>query len=257
MQNYSEYLQLQKLLATQKCLSKEHDEMLFIIIHQTYELWFKQILHEMGKVQNNLESNKYYDALHTLVRILKIMKTLVMQIDILETMTPISFNSFREKLDTSSGFQSIQFRKLEFMLGKKSEKSLEFCKSDPDYQALEDCYKKRTVLDSLFLYLNAQEGVSLPQEVLNRDVTQVYEENKEVQNILKNIYKTHGAIRILCDHFLDLDEGLQEWRYRHVKMIERTIGDKKGTGGSSGVDYLKRTLFQHLFKDLWAIRNEF
>lgn len=255
---YSKYLKIDELLKLQDLKSKtEHDEMLFIIIHQVYELWFKQILHEMNLLTKNLTSGETYLSLSNLKRILTILKTLVGQIDILETMTPLQFASFRGLLETSSGFQSLQFRKVEFLLGHKRERMLEHFKSEPSsYEALKEIYAQPTVYDAFLKHLKIKKHV-VPDTLLNRDVTKTIEENPELQKILIEIYKTDPLLSQLCERLVDLDEGLQEWRYRHVKMVERTIGVKIGTGGSPGAEYLKRTLFQPIFPDLWTIRSQF
>ncbi len=255
---YGKYLKVDELLELQVLQSdNEHDEMLFIIIHQVYELWFKQILHEMNLLLSNLNQGETYLALTNLKRILTIFKTLVGQIDILETMTPLDFAAFRGLLDTSSGFQSAQFRKLEFMLGNKREKMVEHFKDDPKiYDALKALYNAPTLYDAFLKHLS-HKGLEVPKELLERDVRLPVQENKAFQNILIEIYKTDPLLSQLCERLVDLDEGLQEWRYRHVKMVERTIGVKLGTGGSPGAEYLKRTLFQPILPDLWSIRAEF
>lgn len=255
---YSQYLKVDELLQLQDPKSKtEHDEMLFIIIHQVYELWFKQILHELHLLDKNLRSGETHLSLFNLKRILTILKTLVSQVDILETMTPLQFASFRGLLETSSGFQSLQFRKLEFMLGHKREKMLEhFRNEERHYNDLKDVFQKPTIYDAFLKHLQVKK-YAVPEKLLARDVTHPVEENLELQNILIDIYKNEPLLSQLCERLVDLDEGLQEWRYRHVKMVERTIGVKMGTGGSPGAEYLKRTLFQPIFPDLWSIRSQF
>lgn len=236
---YGEYLKLDELLKLQKPLSDgEHDETLFIVIHQVYELWFKQILHELDYLQKKFEANDPPQVLATFKRILTIMKTMVSQIDVLETMTPLSFLSFRSRLESSSGFQSMQFRKLEIVLGKRSEKAQS---ADP------------SVYDS-FLKFIVKNGYKIPDSVFNRKPSESTAENPDVQKTLLDIYKTNPMIAQICERLVDLDEGIQEWRYRHVKMVERTIGFRMGTGGSSGAEYLRTTLFKPLFPDLWTIR---
>ncbi|MEE8367025.1 MAG: tryptophan 2,3-dioxygenase family protein [Thermoanaerobaculia bacterium] len=254
---YSSYLKLDELLELQQPLSAEpeHDEMLFIVIHQIYELWFKQVLNELRKLQAELEDNDPPRALSTLKRILTIFKTLVAQVDVLETMTPRSFNSFRARLESASGFQSAQFREIEFLLGKKDRRAVEHHSSDSaGGQRLRRQMEKATLYDSLLRFLN-KNGHDVPAELLGRDVTQPPEPSEAMQSVLLDVYRTNSIAAMVCEHLVDLDEGLQEWRYRHVKMVERTIGSKPGTGGSEGVAYLRSTLFQPLFPDLWAIRD--
>jgi len=209
---YASYLALDEVLGAQRPRSDEHDEHLFIIVHQVYELWFKQLLHELAHLRSRLEAHDTSPALHTLRRMLTILKVAVAQIDVLETMTPRQFGSFRARLDTASGFQSAQFRRLESELG------------DP-------------LWDSFLTYLRIAgfDGGDTPGLVA--------------------VYTDDGPPAMVAERLVDLDEGLQEWRYRHVKMVERTIGDRSGTGGSSGVAYLRTTIVP-LFPALWAVRRQ-
>jgi tryptophan 2,3-dioxygenase len=255
---YANYLDLEKLLTLQNPRSTpaEHDEMLFIIIHQTYELWFKQLLHEFEKIKSDFSAGDLFGALHSFKRTRTIMKVLVAQIDILETMTPSSFSSFRDRLETASGFQSIQFRELEFLLGYKRASTLAYVKPDfPGYDRLQERLGERTVIDHFYEFLERR-GAQIPAELKNRDVTKANEPNETVQREILRLYKTSPEMSILFELMTDFDEGLQEWRYRHIKLVERTIGAKKGTGGSPGVPFLKESLFKPIFHDLWAIRHE-
>jgi len=255
---YASYLDLEKLLTLQKPRSTppEHDEMLFIIIHQTYELWFKQLLHEFEKIKNDFSAGDLFGAIHSFKRVRTIMKVLVAQIDILETMTPASFSSFRDRLETASGFQSIQFREVEFMLGYKRESTLKYVKPDfPGADRLEERLRERTVIDHFYDFLETR-GAKIPAELKNRDLTQANGPNEQVQKEILKLYKSSPEVSILFELMTDFDEGLQEWRYRHIKLVERTIGAKKGTGGSPGVPFLKESLFRPIFHDLWAIRHE-
>jgi tryptophan 2,3-dioxygenase len=266
---YISYLKVDELLELQQPLSDgEHDEMLFIIIHQTYELWFKQMLHEVAALQKALEAGDTHRALALLGRIRTIMKTCVAQIDILETMTPLQFNSFRDKLSSSSGFQSAQFREFEAVLGRRDYAGADASKKSgmgmaehlipgsPARARVEAAMARPALWDSMLKYL-ASRGHAVPSALLNRDVTAPYEENEELQEILLKVHREDPDAAAVCERLVDLDEGLQEWRYRHVKMVERTIGHKMGTGGSSGVGYLASTLFRPVFPDLWAIRSRF
>jgi tryptophan 2,3-dioxygenase len=205
---YTSYLALDELLAAQRPLSDEHDEMLFIVVHQVYELWFKQLLHELRHVRAELDAGEPTHALHTLRRVLTILKVVVAQIDVLETMTPRQFLSFRARLESASGFQSQQFRAIE------------------------------ALLPELFDALVAHLGIT-----------------GDLADGLVAVYAADDIGAQLCERFVDLDEGLQEWRYRHVKMVERTIGTAHGTGGSQGAAYLRTTLFQPVFPALWAVRD--
>ena len=249
---------LEKLLSLQKPRSSppEHDETLFIIIHQTYELWFKQLLHEFDKIKRDFSAGDLFGAIHTFKRVRTIMKVLVAQIDILETMTPSSFSSFRDRLETASGFQSVQFREVEFALGYKRASTVKYLKPDyPGYDHLNELLNERTVVDHFYDFLETR-GAQIPTELKNRDVTQPNGPDERVQKEILRLYKNSPECSILFELMTDFDEGLQEWRYRHVKLVERTIGGKKGTGGSPGVPFLKESLFRPVFHDLWAIRHE-
>jgi tryptophan 2,3-dioxygenase len=254
---YTSYLAVDELLKLQRPLSTgpEHDEMLFIIIHQTYELWFKQLIHEFREAQRALESGDSHYSLAILGRIRTILKVCVTQIDILETMTPLQFNAFRSYLSSSSGFQSAQFRMVEALLGRRDSKMAGHLPPDIQKQ-IKVITVKNSVWDSALAYL-AKRGHAIPTEVLNRDKSQSYSANEAVQSVLLNVHRNDPESAMVCERLVDIDEGLQEWRYRHVKMVERTIGHKMGTGGSSGVGYLSSTLFNPTFPDLWEIRSSF
>jgi len=254
---YGSYLQLDELLSLQKPRSEgEHDEVLFIIIHQVYELWFKEILHELDYCMRLLEDDDTFRAQHTLKRILTILKVLVAQLDILETMTPTEFLTFRERLESASGFQSDQFRELEFVLGRKVRASLErFPEGTRARAGLERRWHAPTLWDAFLEYLS-REGYAVPEAHLERDVTAPIEATPEIQAILVDVYRTSPKNVELCERLVDLDEGIMEWRYRHVKMVERTIGAKMGSGGSAGSRYLRTTLNQPAFPDLWEIRTQ-
>jgi tryptophan 2,3-dioxygenase len=254
---YTSYLAVDELLNLQRPLSEgpEHDELLFIIIHQTYELWFKQIMHELKASQKALENGETHRAMALLGRIRTIMKTCVSQLDILETMTPLQFSSFRDFLAASSGFQSAQFRELEAHLGRRDGK-MDGHLPATMRERITAIKNSRSLWDSALVYLNKR-GHSIPEKYLNRDFSVAYEPNIEVQDVLVKVHKNDAESAGLCERLVDFDEGLQEWRYRHVKMVERTIGHKVGTGGSAGADYLISTLFRPVFPDLWAIRDRF
>ncbi|CAB4617881.1 unannotated protein [freshwater metagenome] len=254
---YTSYLAVDDLLKLQKPLSEgpEHDEMLFIIIHQTYELWFKQLIHEFQQAQRALESGNTHYALSILGRIRTIMKVCVAQVDILETMTPLQFNAFRGYLSSSSGFQSAQFRKVEAILGRRDSRMAGHL--PPDIQAeIKDITSRNSLWDSFLDYLTKR-GYVLPADVVGRDKSVAYESNAAVQDVLLTVHQKDPESAMVSERLVDIDEGIQEWRYRHVKMVERTIGHKMGTGGSSGVEYLASTLFNPVFKDLWEIRSRF
>lgn len=252
---YASYLKLDQLLALQepKSSPEEHDELLFIVIHQTYELWFKLLLHETEKVMADLRGNDLFGAISTFKRMRTVMKTLVGQLDILETMTPLSFSSFRSRLDTASGFQSFQFREVEFVFGYKRT-GVTHPVAEPGRTAAERRLDQPTVMDAVYRFL-AQRGATIPADLLERDVRQPTQADERVQDEIFRLYRSQPELVILFELMTDFDEGMQEWRYRHVKLVERTIGAKKGTGGSAGVDFLKKSLFLPLFPDLWAVRH--
>ena len=266
---YISYLKVDELLELQQPESDgEHDEMLFIVIHQTYELWFKQILHEIAELQRTLEQGDTHRSLAILGRVRTIMKTCVGQLDILETMTPLQFNTFRGRLQSASGFQSAQFRELEAVLGRRDQAGAgaekhtgmgmaeHLIEGSPARARVEAAMARASLWDSTLRYLAAR-GHAVPGEVLGRDVSVGYEAHEGVQDMLLDVHRNDPDAAAICERLVDLDEGLQEWRYRHVKMVERTIGHKMGSGGSSGVGYLTSTLFRSVFPDLWAIRSRF
>ncbi len=255
---YSNYLKIDELLSLQKYRSetREHDEMLFIIIHQTYELWFKQILHEFDKLRKDLHKGETWTSVKTMRRVLTILKTMVAQVDILETMTPLEFNSFRGFLDEASGFQSVQFRELEILCGLRSTHILKVHENQPHYvERMEERMEEPTLWESFCTYLQ-KKGYEVDDPVRKNENGLLYDTSSRLQQTLIEIMKHDPETAMLCELFVDFDEGMQEWRYRHVKMVERTIGNKMGTGGSDGVGYLRNTLHQRIFPDLWEIRSE-
>ncbi len=267
--SYISYLKVDELLTLQQPLSDgpEHDELLFITIHQVYELWFKQILHEVQAAQKSLTLGDTHRSLALLGRVRTIMKTCVSQLDILETMTPLQFNSFRARLTSASGFQSAQFRELEAVLGRRDQAGANADKGSgmgmaehlmPGSAArarVEAAMLRPSLWDSALHYFNSR--MPMPESALKRDVTKAWEPSEEVQKVLIELHRSDPEASMVAESLVDFDEGLQEWRYRHVKMVERTIGRKMGTGGSAGAGYLASTLFNPVFPDLWAIRSQF
>ena len=255
---YSSYLKIEELLSLQQPLSDgpEHDETLFIIIHQVYELWFKELLHELDYLKTLLAKRDTPRALATLKRVLTILKVAVAQIDVLETMTPLEFLSFRERLESGSGFQSFQFRELEFVLGQKNPRAFDrYPAGSAARRRLEKRMSEPTVWDAFLRFLAAA-GHAVPKALLTRDVTAPVTNAPELHPLLIALYHDDEMVSTLCERLVDLDEGVQEWRYRHVKMVERTIGTRRGTGGSAGAAYLRETVGRPLFPDLWEIRSQ-
>jgi tryptophan 2,3-dioxygenase len=254
--NYTSYLALEEILGAQRPRSDEHDEILFIVVHQVYELWFKQLIHELRYLQQMLEEGKEARASATFKRLLAILKLVVAQLDVIETMTPVQFLAFRERLESASGFQSGQFRELEAILGRRDPGVLEaYHEGSVDHGAVRAAMARPSVYDSFLHYLAAR-GYELPAEVLERDVTQPVVESEGVQRALLSVYRDDGAPAGVAERMVDFDEGFMEWRYHHVKMVERTIGSRPGTGGSPGAAYLRETLHRPFFPDLWTVRAE-
>jgi len=266
---YQSYLKVEELLSLQEPLSDgpEHDELLFITIHQVYELWFQQILHEMAALQGALEAGDTHRSLALISRVRSIMKTCVAQVDVLETMTPIQFKSFRARLSSASGFQSAQFRELEAVLGRRDRagsdagegtgmKMAEHLQPGSRGRERTEAAMARPSLWDSALHYFAHRSHPIPPEALDRDVTLPWEGAQGLEGVLIEMYRTDSEGRMVAEALVDIDEGLAEWRYRHVMMVHRTIGKKPGTGGSSGVDYLRGTLFHPVFPELWSIRNQ-
>jgi tryptophan 2,3-dioxygenase len=253
---YTSYLALDEILGAQRPRSNEHDEILFIVVHQVYELWFKELLHELAYLQELLEGGRGPQALSTLKRILTILKLIVAQIDVIETLTPAQFLGFRDRLESASGFQSAQFRELEAVLGRRDRGVLAAYEEGTEpYRRIEAALRRRSLYDSFLHYLVLR-GYDVPADRLERDVTQPVEEAEGVHAAILAAYRDDGEAAQVCERLVDLDEGFQEWRYRHVKMVERTIGSRSGTGGSPGAKYLRTTLHQPMFPDLWSVRSE-
>ena len=242
---YSSYLRVDELLALQSPRSDEHDEILFIVIHQVYELWFKQLLHELGRLQATLTGGETAPALQTLRRILAVLKTIVAQIDVLETLTPLGFMAFRGRLAAASGFQSAQWREIEAVLGRRDEKMVApYAEGSDERERITARMAEPDLFAGLLAYLRArgwEPGTG---------------SDADLEAMLVEVHRTDPEATMVCEHLVDLDEGIQEWRYRHVQMVERTIGRRTGTGGSSGADYLRSTLFRPVFPALWAIRSQ-
>jgi tryptophan 2,3-dioxygenase len=258
--SYNKYLRVQDLICLQDCLSTpvEHDELLFITIHQTYELWFKQILHEIDAAIVLLKEDHIPAATRALKRVVEIEKLLVNQIHILETMTPISFLAFREQLNPASGFQSMQFREIEFSSGLKDTNILrEFASDEFAHERL----KARMAQPSLaecFYQLLERRGLKAPLNPADADAVQqkkTYDERtRAVLEILTHFEERYEEF-LLAEVLIEHDEYFSLWRSHHIKMVERMVGAKRGTGGSEGIGYLKTTLDKKFFPELWEART--
>ena len=245
--SYGSYLNVEPLLALQKPLSQpeHHDEMLFIIIHQVYELWFKQLLHEVDEAVRAMDRDDVLRVAKHFRRIHAIQRILEQQVDVLETMTPQEFNQFRDNLNPASGFQSIQFRELEFACGIRRPDVLKYVEMD---DAQRKRLERRLREPSLYDHVKA---------LLRRRGFTVNSHDELVES-LRKIYSDEGRyydLHLLLEDLIEFDERLLLWRGRHVRMVERMIGRKQGTGGSAGVDYLARTLDARMFPELWEVRT--
>jgi tryptophan 2,3-dioxygenase len=256
---YAGYLALDDLLVAQHPLSDEHDEMLFVIIHQTKELWLKQILHEVTLAQALVRGGDLVPAYKCLARVSRIQAVMTMSWDILATMTPADYLRFRGVLGSSSGFQSDQFRRFEFMLGLKDERFLRFHEERPDaYASLRAALAAPSLYDDALAQLAAA-GLPVPAEVLNRDVSQPHAPSEGVENAWLEVYRDTGrwwAFYQLAEKLVDLDDALLTWRHKHVVTVERIIGRRRGTGGTEGVAYLTETLQRRCFPELWSLRTK-
>ncbi|KSU80249.1 Tryptophan 2,3-dioxygenase apoenzyme [Fictibacillus enclensis] len=256
---YGEYLQLDKILSAQSRLSGHHDEVLFIVIHQVSELWMKLILHEMHAAIDCITKDDLSSAFKKLARVSKTQSQIIQAWDVLSTMTPSEYMEFRDSLGQASGFQSYQYRMIEFALGYKTPHVLKIYEKDPKLlKELRQAYEAPGLYDVAIQALN-KAGISIDEEVLNRDVTRTYQENESVRKAWITVYKNpqrYWDLYELAEKLVDIEDWLQQWRFRHMKTVERVIGFKRGTGGSSGVGYLKKVLEQRFFPELWDLRTE-
>lgn len=257
--SYGEYLGLQQLLSSQHRLSDQHDEMLFIIIHQTTELWLKQILHELRAAMTFIDADTVEPALKALARVSKIQTLITLSWDTLSTLTPPDYLTFRSALGESSGFQSAQFRQLEFVLGLKDARYLApFPKGSAERATLETTLAAPSLYDICLKRLTAR-GLAVPEDTLTRDMSQTHTPNEAVEAAWLEVYrdpKNHWELYALAEKLVDLEDAFRQWRFRHVTTVERIIGRKIGTGGTSGVDYLMKGLERWCFPELWSARTK-
>ena len=256
---YGDYLNLESILSSQNRLSDHHDEMLFIIIHQVNELWMKLILHEVTAAIQAIKKDDMQPAFKMLSRVTKIQSQIIQAWDVLSTLTPVEFLAFRGELGRASGFQSYQYRMIEFALGYKTEHVLKIYEKDKQvYEEIKKAYKAPSIYDVSIQALD-RAGFSISPELLERDFSKVYNGDSTVANAWKKVYENiddYWDLYQLAEKLVDVEDWLQQWRFRHMKTVERFIGFKVGTGGSSGVNYLREVLDHRFFPELWDMRTK-
>ncbi|MBY5975097.1 tryptophan 2,3-dioxygenase [Phaeobacter italicus] len=255
--SYGDYLSLDTLLNAQKTWTNTHDEMLFIIQHQTSELWMRLAIHELTAARSRLLDNKPHEAFKMLARVARIFEQLNSAWDVLRTMTPSDYTAFRDELGQSSGFQSHQYRQIEFMLGNRNKAMLRPHAHRPDIMALLEEELSQPSLYDVALRSLAKR-FDLPAEVLNRDLSEAYTPHPAVEAAWSEVYRnteTHWDLYELAEKLVDFEDYFRRWRFNHVTTVERVIGFKRGTGGTGGVSYLKRMLEVELFPELWHLRT--
>jgi tryptophan 2,3-dioxygenase len=255
---YGDYLHLDQVLSAQHPLSPDHNEMLFIVQHQTSELWMKLVLHELGAAMQALQGDRIGACFKMLSRVSRIMEQLVHAWDVLATMTPPEYSAIRPYLAQSSGFQSAQYRCIEFSLGNKNPAMLKPHAHRPDLLAKVQAAYDAPSLYDLALQLLARRGISVPQEALQRDWTQPYSASEGVEAAWLQVYRnpdTYWDLYQLGEELTDLEDAFRLWRFRHLTTVERVIGLKRGSGGTGGTSYLKKMLDVVLFPEIWSLRT--
>jgi tryptophan 2,3-dioxygenase len=256
---YGGYLTLDQILTAQHPVSDHHDEMLFVIIHQTKELWLKQIIHELKLSRNMIRRDRLIEVHKALSRVSRIQAVMTLSWDVLATMTPSDYTSFRSVLGSSSGFQSAQFREFEYRLGLKDGGHLKFQEEgSASYSALLEALNEPSLWDEANAAA-ARAGMDMPPEVLERDWSQPYRPNEAVESAWAEVYRDperHWTLYQLAEKLVDIDDALAVWRHKHVVTVERIIGLKRGTGGTAGVAYLQSTLGKRAFPELWSLRTK-
>lgn len=255
---YASYLRLRDLLGAQQPVSERHDEMLFVILHQTMELWMKQVLHEIDAAQAEIERGELVQAYKHMARVSRIQAVMTQSWDILATMTPADYLRFRHVLGTSSGFQSAQFRTLEYRLGLKDGAHLQHQEQGSvELVSMQAALARPSLYDAALAQLD--QAVPLPKAVLDRPLAEAYQPSEAVEDAWLKVYREpekYWALYQLAEKLLDLDDALLTWRHKHVLTIERIIGQKRGTGGTEGVGYLQRTLLRRAFPEIWSLRTK-
>ncbi len=258
--SYGDYLRLDVLLSAQRPLSEppQHDELLFIIQHQTSELWLKLLIHELRSARRLLREDDLAPALKRLARVKHIQHTLTDQWSVLATLTPSEYAEIRPFLATSSGFQSAQYREVEFLLGNKNADMVAVFSHDEKARAELDALLREPSLYDEFLAYLARRGYAVPQEVLDRDWSQPYRHHEGLVDVFAKVYAAphdHWGVYETCEELVDVEDNFQQWRFRHLQVVQRTIGQKTGTGGSTGVDFLRRALDLTFFPELYEVRT--
>jgi tryptophan 2,3-dioxygenase len=256
---YGEYLSLEPILSAQHPISDHHDELLFIVIHQTKELWLKQTVRELELAREQIRGDRLVEVHKILSRVSRIQAVMTLSWDVLATLTPTDYTQFRDVLGTSSGFQSAQFRLVEFLLGLKEGGHLRFqAEGSAQHQALVDALHRPSLWDEANAAL-ARAGFALPPEALERDWSRPYKPRAEVEAAWAEVYRDTARwwpLYQLAEKLVDLDDALATWRHKHVVTVERIIGLKRGTGGTPGVPYLQSTLGKRAFPELWSLRTK-
>ncbi|GIO06625.1 tryptophan 2,3-dioxygenase [Brevibacillus reuszeri] len=256
---YGDYLQLDKILSSQVMQSTHHDEMLFIIIHQVSELWMKQIRHELGAAMESIRNQELEPAFKMFSRVSRIQQQLIKSWDVLSTLTPADYMQFRDKLGHSSGFQSYQNRLIEFMLGYKNSHVLAVYQHDSElYAQMNSALQAPSIYDASIMAM-AERGLPIDPKCLNRDWSEPYQPNESVEQAWLTVYRNvnqYWDLYELAEKLVDIASQQQQWRFNHMTTVERIIGQKPGTGGSSGVNYLRRALDHRFFPELWSLRTQ-
>ena len=257
--SYGDYLCLEKILSAQQLQSNQHDEMLFIVIHQASELWLKLAGHELSSAMSNVKKGNFGHAFKVISRVKQIIRQLTQSWDILSTLTPVDYLKFRDALGHSSGFQSYGYRKIEFLLGNKNASLLKVHESNElVHSEMEGILKQPSLYDEVIAALH-NKGLAIDAEVLNRDVTLPYQSNESVMNAWLTIYQNpdqYFEFYELAEKLVDIEDTIQQWRFIHMSTVKRIIGNKMGTGGSSGVDFLKKALDISFFPELYSVRTK-
>lgn len=256
---YGDYLQLETLLDSQKRLSNHHDEMLFIVIHQVSELWLKLMIHEIEAATNAIRNGEYQAAFKMLARVSKIQTQIIHAWDVLSTLTPAEYMEFRGFLGNASGFQSYQYRLVEFVLGYKTPHIVKIYEKNPVLHNRLKSVAEAPGLYDVSIQALAKEGFHINQSILERDFSSKYQQDQTVADAWLEVYRnkdTYWNLYQLAEKLVDIEDWFQQWRFRHMKTVERIIGHKTGTGGTSGVGYLKKVLDHYFFPELWEVRTK-